>query len=434
MKKSAELIKQRAELINAQKRMHELAEKEKRDFTAEESVEFRNLQGQIDALNEKIRDAEAFEENLRSMAGSAPSVTDLGNGEQREHDEMKKRYSLHKAIRSQMPNGKLDGVELEIHQETSKRAAEAGVSITGVAIPMPERRADGQTVTQDSGAYGANLVPTDLQSPIEFLRPSPVLEKLGARFLAGLQGNLKFPTNDGGITATWEGEVDMVGNTKNAYGSKTMSPKRLAVSTLISLQNLAQSAIDLEMFTIEEIRAAIANAIDVAGINGSGSNDQPLGILNTSGINTIAGDTNGLVPTWAQIVDMETKVFVANANSARMGYLINPVTRGKLKVTKHQAGDLNYIMGVDGTVNGYNVETSNLVPSNLTKGTGTGLSAGIFGDFSQLIIGQWAFLDLSIDDKSRKKEGYVEITANTFLDMMLRHPKAFSVVKDWITT
>lgn len=413
--------------------MHELAEKEKRDFTAEESVEFRNLQGQIDALNEKIRDAEAFEENIRSMAGGAPSVTDLGNGEKREHDEMKKRYSLHKAIRSQMPNGKLDGVELEIHQETSKRAAEAGVSISGVAIPMPERRADGQTVTQDSGAYGANLVPTELQSPIEFLRPSPVLEKLGARFLTGLQGNLKFPTNDGGITAIWEGEVDAVGNTKNAYGSKTMSPKRLAVSTLISLQNLAQSAIDLEMFTIEEIRAAIANAIDIAGINGSGSNDQPLGILNTSGINTIAGDTNGLAPTWPQIVDMETKVFVANANSARMGYLINPVTRGKLKVTKHQAGDLNYIMGVDGTVNGYNVETSNLVPSNLTKGTGTGLSAGIFGDFSQLIIGQWAFLDLSIDDKSRKKEGYVEITANTFLDMMLRHPKAFSVVKDWIT-
>jgi hypothetical protein len=74
------------------------------------------------------------------------------------------------------------------------------------------------------------------------------------------------------------------------------------------------------------------------------------------------------------------------------------------------------------------------VPSNLVKGTsGAICSAGIFGDFSQLIIGQWGFMDLSVDEVSRKREGYVEITLNTFLDILVRQPKAFSVVKDWLT-
>ena len=277
------------------------------------------------------------------------------------------------------------------------------------------------------------MVATELQNPIEYLRPKPVLESLGARFITGLQGDLKFPVNDGGISATWEGEVATVGTKKNAFSSKSMSPNRLAVTALISLQNLMQSSIDLEMFTIDDIRLAIANAIDSAGINGSGSSNQPEGILNASGTNSVVGGTNGAVPTWANIVDMESKVYIANANAAKMNYLINPATKGVLKQTKHSAGDLNYLMAIDNTINGYNASISNLVPGNLTKGTSSGVcQAGIFGDFSQLIIGQWGFMDLSVDDKSQKKNGYIGIDVNTFVDVLVRQPKAFTVVKDWL--
>jgi hypothetical protein len=132
-------------------------------------------------------------------------------------------------------------------------------------------------------------------------------------------------------------------------------------------------------------------------------------------------------------VDAETNVFVANASAAKMNYLINPKTRGKLKKTKHAAGDLNYIMGVDGNINGYGSAVSNHVPSNLTKGAGTALSAMVLGDFSQLNIHQWGFMDLSVNEISRKKEGLIEVTVNIFLDVLVKQPKAFSVVKGLIT-
>lgn len=442
MKTSAELRQERASLVSSQQAFVDKAKEEKRSLTADETTQFDTLQTQIDELDGEILRSEKFEDNIRKQAMDPAQSRSVGKpgGEERELQDMKERYSLHKAIRSQLPNGKLDGVELEMHQETVKRAKDSNVEIMGLAVPMglgkrSEKRADGQTVTQDSGGYGANLVPTDLQSPIEFLRPKPILASLGATMLTGLSGDLKFPVNDGGIAAAWEGEVDEAANSKNAYSSKTMSPKRLAAAVLLSLQNLNQSAIDLERYTINEINAVIANAIDAAAINGAGTGGVPQGVLNTSGVNTVVGGTNGAAPTWAHIVAMETAAFVENANSARMNYLINPQTKGKLKTTAHEANALNYLMNLDNTINGYETGVSTLVPSNLTKGTASGVcSAGIFGDFSQLFIGQWSFLDLTVDNYSKKKEGYIELVANAFLDVMVRQPKAFSVVKDWLTT
>lgn len=439
MKKLAELRQERAAKVNAQKEMLDKRRNENREFTQEEATRFEGLDTEINQLDEQIKRAQAYEaaEKRAAELAGTPVVTSAEEGEQRERAKMQKRFSLHKAIRAQMGNVPFDGVEKEIHDETVKRAAASNVQITGLAIPaggFAEKRADGQTVTADSGAYGANLVATETQDVIEALRPKPVLASLGARMLTGLTGNIAFPTNDGGIAATWEGEVATVAATKNAIGQKTMVPHRLAVHALLSLQNLWQSASDLEQMTAMDIAAVIGNEFDGKAINGSGASNQPTGILNLAGVNSVAVGTNGGAPTWAHIVDMESKVFIQNANGARMAYLINPATKGKLKQTKHSAGDLNYLMAMDNTINGYPAGVSNLVPSNLTKGTGTNLSAGVFGDFSQLIMGQWGFYDLTVDNVSRKVDGYVALIVNTFVDVLARHDKAFTVVKDWDLT
>lgn len=434
MKKSVELKQERTAKVEAQQAIVDKAKAEKRELTEAEITAFDALTEEIRAFKSKIERAEQVEANELLLANrtAAPVTTTVEDSEGKEKAKMLRNYSFHKALRSQMPNGKLDGIEAEIHQETIKRAKEAGVAISGLAVPTGVTRAEGATVTQDSGAYGANLVDTNLQNPIEFLRPKPILESLGATFLTGLSGNLKFPTNDGGISGAWEGEVATTANSKTAYGSKEMSPNRYGVRALLSLQNLFQSTPNLEAMTMSDIRIVVANAIDAAGINGPGANDQPLGILNASGTNAVVGGTNGAAPTWAHIVAMETGIYSANAEAANMAYLINPATKGKLKTTKHSAGDLNYLMAMDNSINGYKVGVSNHVPGNLTKGTLSGTAnAGIFGDFKQLLIGQWGFLDISVDDKSEKKNGYIAIDVNTFIDVLVRQPKAFSVIKDW---
>lgn len=432
MKKSAMLLQERAQKIAAQTALHTKATTETRSLNEEETTGFRALQTEIEGLTARYNDALAYEENLRSLDGGESLLNPEG-----EKPKVKRAFSLNKAIRALITGAALEGPELEAHQAAQRAAQLSGIGLnpSGMAVPLfSENRADGQTITGDSGAYGATTVATEKMGPIDYLKPTPILEKVGAIFLTGLSGNISFPKNNGGVTAAWKGEVATADLTKDAFDEIEMTPKRLTVRVAISLQNLMQSSFDMEAYTMKTIRDEIANAIDKAGINGSGTGE-PKGILNYSGVNTVVMGANGAVPTWEKIVALETPVFVANANAARMNYLSNPKVRGKLKVTPKESGQPIYLMTDAGTVNGYPFEVSNHVPSTLTKGTATAVcSAAIFGDFTQLVIGQWGFMDLTIDDKSRKKDGYIEIIANVFVDVAVKQESAFTVVKDLLTT
>ena len=321
----------------------------------------------------------------------------------------------------------LDGAELEANQRgiEAARAAGIGVAPSSFTMPLFDTRAAGQTVTEDSGAFGGNTVATDVLGPIDFLRPKPVVQSLGAVFLTGLQGNVQFPKNNGGVTAVWEGEVDTVANTKTAWGKIEMKPRRLAVSVLVSLQNLMQSSFDMEMYTMSEIRKAIEVEID---------KDALYAILDNTDVNSVAIGTNGGALALDNAIDMETAIFTDNADANTMNYVSNSKVRGKAKKTKIEAGQTDKLLQ-NNEINGYNYANSNHIPSNLVKGTsGAVCSALIFGDFSKLLVGQWGFMDISVDDKSRKKDGYIEITANVYLDTAVLQPDAFAVCKDITTT
>lgn len=438
MKKSDQLKQTRAEKVTAQGLLISTAETANRDFTAEEQTQFDALESEIRSLDTNIASAVAVEAAKERAAKNAGTRIDGGDGEPAKE---KRAFSINKAIRALISGEALEGAELEAHNRAKEAAREAGIglSVAGIAVPMfdsrsVETRADGQTVTGDSGAYGATTVATDKGAPIDYLRPQPVVEKLGATFLTGLIGNLSFPKNNGGVTAAWKGEVAAGDLTKDAWDEVELTPKRLTVSVLISLQNLMQSSFDMEAYTMKVIRDEIANKLDKAALVGSGSGE-PTGILNASGTTAVAIGTNGGAPTFPKIVELETGVYVQNANSAKMGYVSNAKVRGKLKTTVKESGQPVYLMDANGMVNGYDYFNSNHIPSTLTKGTTSGTcSAIIFGDFSKLVVAQWGFMDLTVNNMSRKIDGYVEITANVFADVAVLEPKAFAVCKDVTTT
>lgn len=438
MKKSDQLKLERTAKVEAQGKLLATAKAENnRALTDAENASFDALDGEITELDSQIERAvkiEKAEVRAAELEGRQPL-------KQPEGDKPAKRgFSLNKAIRALMDGVALDGPELEAQNRANAAAKEAGVGLTprGLAIPMfsertPETRADGQTVTGDSGGYGATAVATDKGDPIDYLRPELTAEKAGARVLTGLIGNLSFPKNNGGITAVWKGEVETVDPTKDAWGEVELTPKRLTVRVPISLQNLMQSSFDMEVYTMKTIRDEIANKLDKAILVGSGSGE-PTGIINTSGVNTLAGGTNGAAPTWPIVVGLETPVFTANANSARMAYISNSKVRGKLKNTPKESGQATYLMDDSGKVNGYPYFNSNHLPSTLTKGSATSIcSAAIFGDMSQSVIAIWGFMDITLDDKSRKKDGYIELVVNCFADVAVLQPTAFTVIKDLLT-
>jgi len=188
---------------------------------------------------------------------------------------------------------------------------------------------------------------------------------------------------------------------------------------------------------MDDINNAMAEALDRAALSGIGTGNVPMGILNAAGTNSVAIGANGGDPTWAKIVEAGVKVRAANATGlagAKFGWAVNPLTTGKLETTQKVSGQAIFLMDDARKIGGYPSAESNLLPSNLTKGTGTNLSAAVFGDWNQLLIGQWGFVDVTVDNISKKKSGYIEIVVNAFYDVLVRQPKAFTVIKDWTTS
>jgi HK97 family phage major capsid protein len=436
MKKSDQLKQTRAGKVEAQSALITAAETANRDFTPDEQSQFDALDNEIRTLDTSIASQMRIEE-AQTRAIQLENRDLLNPNSEAEKPKQKRTFSIHRAVLAELGEVQLDPEEMREAEENRNAAIASGITPDGFVFRLPSRNVVNratQTVTGDSGGYGGENVATDVLAPIDFLRPEPLLSRSGATYLRNCVGDLKFPKNNGGIVATWEGETDETASTANAYGSLGLTPKRLSVTVPVSIQMLRQSSFDIELYTVNQINSALENKIDSTGVNGPGTGGSPTGILNTSGVSSVATGTNGSAPTWDMVVDSETAVFVENANSAKLVYLINPKTRGKFKKTKHEAGDFNYLMTPQNEINGYPVLTSNHVPSDLTKGSGTALSALIFGDMSQVLIAQWGMMDFTVDPYSRKKEGLVEITVNLYMDIAVKQPKAFTKIVGLITT
>ena len=79
----------------------------------------------------------------------------------------------------------------------------------------------------------------------------------------------------------------------------------------------------------------------------SGSSHQPLGILNTAGIGSVAGGTNGLAVTMDHLLDLKKEVTIDNADAPTAGYLTN--AKVEAAVSKLKDGNGQYLLSPFGT-------------------------------------------------------------------------------------
>ena len=177
----------------------------------------------------------------------------------------------------------------------------------------------------------------------------------------------------------------------------------------------------------------LAIEIDRAAIHGSGSSNQPTGILATSGIGSVAGGTNGAAPTYAHIVGLETQVAQDNADEGALNFLTNSKVRGKLLQTEKASSTAQFVWSDNNSMRGYNAAVSNQVSSTLTKGNQSLSSAIIFGNFNDLLIGMWGGLDIALDNSTGSASGTVRVVALQDVDIAVRHAQSFAAMLDALT-
>ena len=429
MLKSDELKQLRSAKVDQITSISNAAKTEKRGFTQEERSQIEALKTEIENIDSDIETNLFLEAEEKRKAEELAAKRALDKRKKSPEGKAVKRFSWTKAINAAVEGRSQDGVEKEMFEEATREARESGISLSGaVRVPAFFKR----DMTAGTTTEGGHTIQTEVGDVIPFLHPQMQVEALGATMLTGLTGNLDLPRNDGAPSAAWEGENDANAETNATFDKISLTPNRLGAFIDVSKQLLLQSTISIDAFIQRELETAIAKAVDIAAINGSGSGNQPTGILNTSGIGDVAGGTNGAVPTFDNLVDLESEVAIDNADMGALAYLTTPGIRGALKKAKIDAGSGVFVWGQnDGGLNGYNAVVSTQVPSTLTKGSSSGVChAVIFGNWNELIIAQWGGYDLVIDPYTKAANGLVVMVANSWWDIALRHAESFAAMKD----
>lgn len=426
------------ELTKKEKKLGEL----NKQVASAESVEDVNKIGdqlieiseKISNLKKAIKTAKAAEEAEGKTAIPIPGAPAV-DGEQKELEKMGKRLSIAKAFATIKEEKSIEGVEREMTQIAHEEMEKAGVEHSGqFGIPSKLIQMGAQkdlNVTTE----GADIVETTIQPGIiPVLRPNPVLSSLGMQSMMNLVGNPQFPRETNQLTFTYEGEQDTSAETTPTLDNVKFTPHRLAAHINVSVQTLKQSPNASEQWLRNKISREYELKVDATGIGGSGSGDIPAGILNISGIGSVAIGTNGGAITYAHIVELEEDIMAANASVENLAYLTTPGVKANLRNTPVQASGVegNFIVNPMNSreIIGYRLATNTQVPSNLTKGTGTNLHAMIFGDFSQLALGMWGGFDILYDPYTSAKEGTVVFHVNGYNDFQLFQPSALSAIQD----
>jgi HK97 family phage major capsid protein len=340
-----------------------------------------------------------------------------------------KRFSLIKACYELATKGRLSGLEKEAH-EAAIKAVGRDMDTKGFMIPedvvrswnrVPLTGSNIKTpVNVTTATQGGFLVDTDFGPMIELLRNKPQVVAAGATTLGGLVGDLALPVQQGASTAYWVSEAGALTDSAQTFAQKKLTPKRLGCTIPYTTQFLAQSSIDAESFLRDDATLVLAIEKDRAALLGSGAAGEPVGIANTTGIN--ADVTYGGAADWAHVVLSETGIGNDNADIGPMAWILDSASIGKWKTKlKDSVAGATYLIERDMTANGYPVFKSNQVNS---------AHQSFFGVWSQLVMAQWAGLEVIVDPYALKKSGQVEITFNELVDMLVRQPLSFNVSTD----
>jgi len=359
----------------------------------------------INAFRSALLERQERNEAVGSM-GDKPA-TELGMA-----DSDAKRYSIIRAINAAATG---DWSKAGFERECSISIADKiGREARGFFVPfdVQTRVSPPMNTTDQTSLVGTTHLAASF---IEQLRNQSVVARLGARLLTGLVGNVDIPKQTAGSTFTWLAENGASTDSDLTIGQVSLSPKTIGGAIPMTRRLLKQGTPDAEMLARSDLIQGAALAIDVGALSGTGAAGQPLGIMNTTGINTqaIADLANGF-PTFAEMVGFETAVLTDNALMGAMNYVTTPAIQGHMKTTFVDTGSGIRIQQ-DGQVNGYNSTATNQLSAKSI----------LFGNFNDCLIGMWGVLDLSVDTSTLASSGGIVVRAFQDVDVAVRHAESF---------
>lgn len=296
---------------------------------------------------------------------------------------------------------------------------------------------------------GAIVAPPEMGELIELLRNKEALVNAGARVVPlPPQGRLKYPRQTAASTTYWVGENSPISESVIGTGEVTLQGKKLAVLIKAPNELIRFASPAAEALLRDDMTKSLALGMDLAGLQGSGTDTQPRGIINMPDINRVIptpgpnGDTGNGYPV--QGVDIYRMIAAVEESNAEFeSFIMRPKTLYKyyqLRADAVTAGDgsgpflFNLIREAQddfpATLAGYPVVKSTQVNQTQTRGTSNNLTYVVGGMWSDLLIGMFGAIEFAAttlgDSSFIADQTWVRgiLTA----DVQARHEQAFSLL------
>ena len=348
-----------------------------------------------------------------------------------------RKYNLMNVIRSLVAahdgnTGPDIGFEREISQEIARQNHK---SAKGIFVPS-WALLTGKRALDTSNAGGLVATDTLFGEFIQALVADTVLGRVGIRTLEGLVGDVAIPKGSAAAAYWITPEGGNATSTTPGVGQVAATPHTVGAYTDITRKLLIQNGISSQNLVADELRGAIARAVEAAVFSGTGANGQPTGLDNFT--ETVGGVSVGVptvsmtagAPTHADMVEFWSKIYTANANGERMSFIGSPAVKALLRTTrdvtviKNEAGTDNvaavgtdYLCDASSRVEGYEFHMSNLCNSKKLY----------FGDWREIMLAFWSGIDLIVDTASLSLSGGVRVVAFQDCDVIIRHRESFAI-------
>jgi HK97 family phage major capsid protein len=419
-----ELKEQRASIVTEMRTLTDEPKGDGGDLSAEQWAQIDKLKPRLESIEKRITVQGMIEAEERRMNGVV--LTERGNDT---FDKLCNEVMLTRAIASQIDRNAVDcGRELEYSKEASRRS---GKTPRGIFVPLNALVLQKRVAT--TGGSAGNIVAESVLADqfIEALMPRTILGALGSRLLTGLRDDIAIPKLISGPDAEWledEGVSELKGG-DHVFDQITATPHCVGLLTEWSRRVMLQSNPSLESLVRSDFTAKLALAIDKAGLAGSGSTGEPLGIL-TSSISTQELLGSPAAIDWETILSCIAQVLGASVRGGSFGWAMNAFVQKVLRATPKISGDgaAGYLMDSATTLADYPVQISSQMAGNpLSSPVVDGTL--LFGDFSQVIVAFWgdSGADVLVNPYADSvfKKGNVMIRAFLDADVLIRHLEGF---------
>jgi HK97 family phage major capsid protein len=197
----------------------------------------------------------------------------------------------------------------------------------------------------------------------------------------------------------------------------TLTPHRNSFTVRFSKQWDIQSSPNAQALVLKDIVDGIAVAVDNAVLCGTGTGNEPLGVLNNTDLGVLSFGTGAA--TWTNVLEPEAALELANVDDdGTFGWAISPLTKNAWRKITRSPNSSLFLLDDDNRVAGYpSVSTNQLASTN----------QAIFARWSDVVCGVFGAVELLINPFTYAEYNLNSVTVTILVDTLVKHPESVIV-------